>query len=158
MPISTWLTNGVTPQMWAVPNQYPCRWTHTVDFEKQISPQILRYSSFLFTTYPFWYLGEDEVLIFQMIGFVEGLLAEWESKWKLMQMRCSPDLEVEEGKQIDNLCNMCLITFKDREMSYIIWLELACGIGLFVKRDRWGTTVKSRSIRAAEVSQGWSIL
>ena len=26
-------------------------------------------------TYPFWYLGEDEVLIFQMIGFVESLPA-----------------------------------------------------------------------------------
>lgn len=93
-----------------------------------------------------------------MIGFVEGLLAEWESKWKSMQMRSSHDLEVEEDKQIDNLYNMLLITLKDHEMSYTIWLELVCGIGLFVKQDRWGTTVESCSIRAAEVSHGWGIL
>ncbi|KAF3008232.1 hypothetical protein E8E15_000448 [Penicillium rubens] len=52
--------------------------------------------SFLFTTWPFWYLGEDEVLIFQMIGFVERLPAEWESKWTSMLMRSSHDLELEE--------------------------------------------------------------
>ncbi|KAL4897599.1 kinase-like domain-containing protein [Aspergillus ambiguus] len=49
--------------------------------------------SFLFTTYPFWYLDEDEVLVFQMIGFVERLPTEWESKWKSMQTRSSHDLE-----------------------------------------------------------------
>ncbi|KAJ5626710.1 hypothetical protein N7528_004137 [Penicillium herquei] len=37
--------------------------------------------SFLFTTWPFYYLGEDEVLVFQMIDFVEKLPTEWESKW-----------------------------------------------------------------------------
>ncbi|KAK9236605.1 kinase-like domain-containing protein [Lipomyces kononenkoae] len=52
--------------------------------------------SFLFTTYPFWYLGEDEVLVFQMISFVERLPTEWESKWKSMQTRSSHDLEVED--------------------------------------------------------------
>ncbi|KAJ6088764.1 hypothetical protein N7486_010025 [Penicillium sp. IBT 16267x] len=52
--------------------------------------------SFLFTIWPFWYLGEDEVLIFQMIGFVERLPAEWESKWTSMLMRSSHDLELEE--------------------------------------------------------------
>ncbi|OJJ85770.1 uncharacterized protein ASPGLDRAFT_65712 [Aspergillus glaucus CBS 516.65] len=52
--------------------------------------------SFLFTTYPFWYLGEDEVLVFQMIGFVERLPTEWESKWESMQTRSSHDLEVED--------------------------------------------------------------
>ncbi|KAJ5521292.1 hypothetical protein N7527_005407 [Penicillium freii] len=51
---------------------------------------------FLFTTWPFWYLGEDEVLIFQMIGFVEGLPAEWKSKWESMLMRSSHNLELEE--------------------------------------------------------------
>lgn len=57
---------------------------------------------FLFTAYPFWYLGEDEVLVLQMIGFVERLPAEWESRWTSMQMRSRHDLEV-EGKQIDPL-------------------------------------------------------
>lgn len=52
---------------------------------------------FLFTTWPFWYLGEDEVLIFQMIGFVEKLPAEWESKWESMLMKSSHNLEPEEG-------------------------------------------------------------
>ncbi|KAJ5544637.1 hypothetical protein N7461_006941 [Penicillium sp. DV-2018c] len=51
--------------------------------------------SFLFRTWPFWYIGEDEVLIFQMIGFVERLPAEWESKWKSMQMRSNHNLESE---------------------------------------------------------------
>ncbi|CAG8280143.1 unnamed protein product [Penicillium salamii] len=52
--------------------------------------------SFLFTTWPFWYLGEDDVLIFQMIGFVEERLpAEWESKWESMQTS-SDDLELED--------------------------------------------------------------
>lgn len=48
-----------------------------------------------------------------MIGFVEGSPAEWESKWKSMQMRSSHDLEVEKGKQIDKLYNLLLIPLKD---------------------------------------------
>lgn len=52
-----------------------------------------------------------------MIGFVEGLPAEWESKWKSMQMKSSHDLKVEEGKQIDKLYNLLLIPLKDREVS-----------------------------------------
>lgn len=56
-------------------------------------------------------------MIFEMIGFVEGLPAEWESKWRSMQMKSSHDLEVEEGKQIDKLYNLLLIPLKDCEMS-----------------------------------------
>ncbi|KAL4911993.1 kinase-like domain-containing protein [Aspergillus aurantiobrunneus] len=56
--------------------------------------------SFLLTAYPFWYLGENEAVIFQMIDFVDRLPSEWESQWLLMQMKSSHDLEVEEGKQI----------------------------------------------------------
>ena len=55
-------------------------------------------------------------MIFQMIGFVEGLPAKWESKWKSMQMKSSHDLEVEEGKQIDKLYNLLLILLKDCKM------------------------------------------
>ncbi|KAB8277263.1 kinase-like domain-containing protein [Aspergillus minisclerotigenes] len=43
-------------------------------------PGTLRIYSFVFTTYPFWYLGEDEVLVFPMIGLVESLPAEWQPK------------------------------------------------------------------------------
>lgn len=61
----------------------------------------LQIYSFLFTTWPFWYLGEDEVLIFQMVGFVERLPAEWEPKWESMQMTSSHNLELEEGNKTD---------------------------------------------------------
>ncbi|KAI9373627.1 kinase-like domain-containing protein [Aspergillus egyptiacus] len=52
--------------------------------------------SFLFTAYPFWYLGEDEVLVFQMIGFVERLPTEWQPTWESMQTRSRHDLAVED--------------------------------------------------------------
>jgi hypothetical protein len=41
-----------------------------------------------------------------MIGFVERLPAEWESKWTSMLMRSSHDLELEEGKQTDAQINL----------------------------------------------------
>ncbi|KAJ5211850.1 uncharacterized protein N7498_003496 [Penicillium cinerascens] len=37
---------------------------------------------FLFTPYQFWYLGEDEILTFWMIGLVERLPSEWDIKWQ----------------------------------------------------------------------------
>ncbi|KAJ5633376.1 hypothetical protein N7490_009715 [Penicillium lividum] len=40
--------------------------------------------SLLFTTWPFRWLGEDEVSIIQMIGFVERLPAEWDLKLLLI--------------------------------------------------------------------------
>ncbi|KAJ6108902.1 hypothetical protein N7512_008739 [Penicillium capsulatum] len=52
--------------------------------------------AFLFTAYPFWYLGENEVLVLQMIGFVERLPLEWEPEWKSMQTRSNHDLRVED--------------------------------------------------------------
>ncbi|KAJ5570480.1 uncharacterized protein N7459_009910 [Penicillium hispanicum] len=75
--------------------------------------------SFLFTTYPFWYLGEDEFLVLQMIGFVESLPTEWESKWKSMQAASRHDLEVEEGKKMDTwiLLNLLLTLLKDCQVS-----------------------------------------
>ncbi|KAJ5286763.1 hypothetical protein N7478_002449 [Penicillium angulare] len=42
--------------------------------------------AFLFTIWPFWYLGEDVFLVCQLINLVEKLPAEWESKWRLMLM------------------------------------------------------------------------
>ncbi|CDM28975.1 unnamed protein product [Penicillium roqueforti FM164] len=52
--------------------------------------------SFFFTTWPFWYLGEDEILIYQMIGFVEKLVAEWKSKWESMLRNSRHNLELED--------------------------------------------------------------
>jgi hypothetical protein len=48
-----------------------------------------------------------------MIGFVERLPAEWESKWTSMSMKSSHDLELEEGKQNDTQINLLLILLKD---------------------------------------------
>ncbi|KAJ5085091.1 hypothetical protein N7532_009862 [Penicillium argentinense] len=58
---------------------------------------------FLFTTWPFWYLGEDDVFIFQMIGFVESLPAEWESKWRSMMKKSTHDLKLEEDYGMSKL-------------------------------------------------------
>lgn len=72
---------------------------HIVLLKKTYSRRYeLQIYSFLFTAWPFWYLGEDEVFVFQMIGFVERLPAEWESKWESMRMKSSHNLETEEGK------------------------------------------------------------
>ncbi|KAJ5124952.1 uncharacterized protein N7515_008777 [Penicillium bovifimosum] len=51
---------------------------------------------FLFRKYPFWYLGEDEALVFQMIDLVGSLPAEWESQWESMQAQSTHDLKQEE--------------------------------------------------------------
>ncbi|KXG46500.1 uncharacterized protein PGRI_053560 [Penicillium griseofulvum] len=52
--------------------------------------------SFLFASWPFWYFGEDEMLMLQMIGFVERLPAEWQPKWESMVKSSSRDLKLEE--------------------------------------------------------------
>jgi serine/threonine-protein kinase SRPK3 len=55
----------------------------------------------VFTIYPFWYFDADESLVFQMIGFVEKLPAEWEPQWKEMKISSSRDLPIKEGTQFD---------------------------------------------------------
>ena len=55
---------------------------------------------FMFTSYPFWYLGEDEVLVLQMVGFVGKLPAEWQPKWEKMKMDFNRTLNG-EGKLND---------------------------------------------------------
>ncbi|KAJ5334685.1 hypothetical protein N7452_007088 [Penicillium brevicompactum] len=56
--------------------------------------------SFIFASWPFWYLGEDEVLIFQMIGFLGSLPTEWESQWESMLDNSSHDLRQYEGEHV----------------------------------------------------------
>ena len=51
---------------------------------------------FLFTTWPFFYIGGDHLLITQMIGLVEKLPAEWEPKWKSIS-KIPNDNKPEEG-------------------------------------------------------------
>ncbi|OQE28558.1 hypothetical protein PENSTE_c003G08400 [Penicillium steckii] len=53
--------------------------------------------SFVFTAWPFSYMGGDEFLAFQMIDFVEKLPAEWEPKWKSMVMNSKKDLRLEDN-------------------------------------------------------------
>ncbi|KAJ5812377.1 hypothetical protein N7474_008678 [Penicillium riverlandense] len=72
--------------------------------------------SILFTKSPFWYLGEVEVLVFQMIGFVEGLPREWQSTWESMQAKSKHDLTV-EGKQHVGTLYKPLLTSGDWEVS-----------------------------------------
>ncbi|GES59645.1 kinase-like protein [Aspergillus terreus] len=69
--------------------------------------------SFLFASTPFWYLGEIEVLVFQMIGFVEELPVEWQSKWESMQKESEHDLDID--KRIVN----CLSWTEDSPKGYV---------------------------------------
>ncbi|KAJ5632555.1 hypothetical protein N7490_008894 [Penicillium lividum] len=41
---------------------------------------------------PFWYLGEEDELGFQMIGFVELLPAKWQPRWDEIQAASGRDL------------------------------------------------------------------
>lgn len=43
----------------------------------------------LFAARPFQYLGDNDVLILQMINFVESLPQEWQEKWELI-LQSSP--------------------------------------------------------------------
>ncbi|KAL4945101.1 hypothetical protein BDV06DRAFT_219633 [Aspergillus oleicola] len=40
----------------------------------------------VFGSYPFYYLGDDDVLVAQMIGFVETLPEQWRPKWEQMKL------------------------------------------------------------------------
>ncbi|GLB05372.1 hypothetical protein AtubIFM57258_000652 [Aspergillus tubingensis] len=54
--------------------------------------------AFIFGSYPFHYLGEDEVLVSQMIGFVEELPKDWQPKWERMKMNFKRELKSSEGE------------------------------------------------------------
>ncbi|KAJ5246843.1 hypothetical protein N7468_001826 [Penicillium chermesinum] len=88
---------GQEPKKLAQPGSLRVAWYVNISF---LEADILTISiidlCFLIHDWPFWYLGEDEILIFQMIGFVERLPAEWESKWTSMLKRSSHDLELKE--------------------------------------------------------------
>lgn len=50
---------------------------------------IMQIYSLIFAARPFQYLGDDSVLVVQMIGFVEELPDQWKNKWETMPKRSS---------------------------------------------------------------------
>ncbi|KAJ9223810.1 hypothetical protein DTO169C6_3924 [Paecilomyces variotii] len=59
--------------------------------------------SFIFTSYPFQYLGDDDVLVAQMIGFVEELPEDWHPQWVRMRLNSNREVILEENSQISKL-------------------------------------------------------
>ncbi|KAJ9254449.1 hypothetical protein DTO207G8_3640 [Paecilomyces variotii] len=59
--------------------------------------------SFIFTSYPFQYLGDDDVLVAQMIGFVEELPKDWHRQWVRMRLNSNREVILEENSQISKL-------------------------------------------------------
>lgn len=49
---------------------------------------------FIFGTYPFQYLGDDDVLVAQMIGLVEELPKKWKPKWEHMRLNSKRKLKL----------------------------------------------------------------
>lgn len=52
----------------------------------------LQIYTLLFAARPFQYLGDEAVLIAQMIGFVEELPQQWRQKWEVIQKNASHSL------------------------------------------------------------------
>lgn len=52
----------------------------------------LQIYTLLFAARPFQYLGDDAVLIAQMIGFVEELPQQWRQEWEVIQTNASHSL------------------------------------------------------------------
>ena len=56
--------------------------------------------AFIFGAYPFQYLGDDDVLVAQMIGFVEELPKDWQPMWECMRSNSKHTLEPRESESI----------------------------------------------------------
>ncbi|RFU28879.1 hypothetical protein B7463_g7462, partial [Scytalidium lignicola] len=54
--------------------------------------------SFIFLALPFQFLGGDAALVAQMIGFVEMLPAEWQSKWDNMRLNSGGKVQLEDSE------------------------------------------------------------
>jgi hypothetical protein len=50
---------------------------------------------------PFQYLGEDDVLVAQMIGFLGDLPTEWQPKWECMRSESRHVKEYSQGELIN---------------------------------------------------------
>lgn len=60
---------------------------------------IIQIYSFIFTSYPFQYLGDDDVLVAQMIGFVEELPEDWHPQWVRMRLNSNREVILEESER-----------------------------------------------------------
>ncbi|KAJ6159608.1 hypothetical protein N7497_004145 [Penicillium chrysogenum] len=76
--------------------------------------------AFVFTIYPFWYFDADESLVFQMIGFVEKLPAEWEPQWKEMKISSSRDLPIKEDYETSELEHKFAESVHDPELQPLL--------------------------------------
>ncbi|RDK36420.1 kinase-like protein [Aspergillus phoenicis ATCC 13157] len=59
--------------------------------------------AFIFGSYPFQYLGEDEVLVLQMISFVGKLPKDWQPTWERMKSSFKRDLDLLKDDQVSEL-------------------------------------------------------
>ncbi|RAH52858.1 kinase-like protein [Aspergillus piperis CBS 112811] len=59
--------------------------------------------AFIFGSYPFQYLGEDEVLVSQMIRFVGKLPKDWQPIWERMKMNFKRGLKSSEEVEVSEL-------------------------------------------------------
>ncbi|CAG8000513.1 unnamed protein product [Penicillium olsonii] len=66
--------------------------------------------SFVFAAWPFWYLGDDEVLVHQMIGLVGKLPDEWEAKWESVLKGSKHDLGPDGGFSATSMSQLRLTT------------------------------------------------
>ncbi|RHZ69155.1 hypothetical protein CDV55_103316 [Aspergillus turcosus] len=61
-------------------------------------PGQLKIYAFIFKTYPFYYLGDDDVLVADMIGFVEELPEVWQPTWNRMRLNSKRQLKPRESE------------------------------------------------------------
>lgn len=78
---------------------------------------LIQIYSFIFTSYPFQYLGDDDFLVAQMIGFVEELPEDWHPQW--MRLNSKRELILEESERTTAITRqpLLLILFKAFQIS-----------------------------------------
>ncbi|KAE8555628.1 hypothetical protein EYB25_000326 [Talaromyces marneffei] len=55
--------------------------------------------SFIFGSVPFWYLGDDELLVTKMIDLLGKLPSEWQPQWGWMKKESKSELDLNEDRQ-----------------------------------------------------------
>lgn len=93
----------------------------------------------LFGALPFMYLGEDKVLIEQMIGFVEAMPVEWQHQWTLLQkesnaLPSSVEVETPASHYGSKLEKKFYESVKDEEL--MILLSIMKGLMRFLPSAR----------------------
>ncbi|CAG8280269.1 unnamed protein product [Penicillium salamii] len=90
---------------------------------------------FVFATWPFWYLDEDDVLAYQMIEFMGKLPNEWESKWELILKSSQHDLSPKEDLGAPKLEQK----FRGLDSTLKPLLDVIQGLMRFLPLDRLTT-------------------